>query len=128
MPALFGRPQSYARFLSTELANVVPGPVLVVMPSGFGLAVQGRPRSLAPLAGIQTGAGADALAGAAVSAVTRLSRAAGHPVSPPASGAGASAGASAGTVRHAVTAMLLLALLAAVAIAGALVARTRQPR
>jgi hypothetical protein len=128
VPALFGRPEAYARFLSTEIANVARGPVLVVMPSGFGLAVQGRPRSVAPFAGIQAGPSADALAAAALSAVTRLSRAAGHPVSPSASSAGTSAGASAGTVRHAVTAMLLLALCAAVAVAGALAARARQPQ
>ena len=43
VPSLFGKPSSYAQFLSAELAGVVPGPVLVVMPSGFGLAVQGKP-------------------------------------------------------------------------------------
>src|SRR5581483_4766273 len=43
VPALFGRPQAYARFLSSELAGVVNGPVLVVLPDGFGLVAQGHP-------------------------------------------------------------------------------------
>ena len=42
VPALFNRPQAYARFLSAELGSVVREPVLVVMPAGLGLATQGR--------------------------------------------------------------------------------------
>src|SRR5690348_12025229 len=47
VPALFGKPGQYARFLSSELTGVVNGPVLVVMPSGFGLAARGNALSTA---------------------------------------------------------------------------------
>src|SRR5207245_5812129 len=68
VPGLFGQPQAYARFLSSELTGVVTSPVLVVMPRGFGLAGQGRPMNVGTLAGIRPSAGADALATAAMSA------------------------------------------------------------
>jgi hypothetical protein len=128
VPGLFGQPQAYARFLSSELTGVVTSPVLVVMPTGFGLARQGRPLNVGTLAGIRPGAGADALATAAMSAATRLAGGAGHPLNVPAAGGGSSAGASASTVRHALIAMVVLALVAAVAISAALTARSRQPR
>ena len=34
--SLFGRPQDYAKFLSLELSFIYKGPLLVVMPAGFG--------------------------------------------------------------------------------------------
>jgi hypothetical protein len=40
--SLFGDAATYARFLGLELALVYKGPLLVVMPSGFGLAVDGK--------------------------------------------------------------------------------------
>ena len=46
LPALFGKPAPYARFLSSEMAGVVNGPVLVVMPDGFGLAAKGNALSI----------------------------------------------------------------------------------
>jgi hypothetical protein len=123
VPSLFGKPSSYAQFLSAELAGVVPGPVLVVMPSGFGLAVQGKPRATTPLTGLPIGAGPDGLGTAAVTATERLAAAAGHPL--PAGAAGSSAGAGAATIRHAVTAIAILALLAGAAMGAAAVARGR---
>jgi hypothetical protein len=123
VPALFDKPQAYARFLSAELSSVVAGPVLVVMPSGFGLAVQGHQRSVSALAGVHPGAGADALATAALSAIRRLAASAGRPLG--SIGGGSSAGASPATIRHAVTAMLVLAALAALWIGAALRARAR---
>jgi hypothetical protein len=127
VPSLFGRPGTYARFLSAELTGVVNGPVLVVMPAGFGLAVAGAARSTSPLAGVPIGSGADRLAAAAITATERLAAAAGHPLAPGAARASASAGASAATIRHAVTAMLVLAALAAAGLATAAAARSRTP-
>jgi hypothetical protein len=36
VPSLFGHPQNYAAFLSLELSAIYKGPLLVVMPAGFG--------------------------------------------------------------------------------------------
>jgi hypothetical protein len=130
VPALFGRPAAYARFLSAELAGVAGGPVLVVMPGGFGLAASGRALGAAALRGIAiggggglgsgAGAGADGLGEAAVASVARLAARAGHPLPAGAATGGGSLGASAGTVAHAELAIAVMAALAAAAIAAAL--------
>jgi hypothetical protein len=75
VPSLFGNAESYARFLGLELSLWYVGPLLVVMPSGFGVYDGGRPtttaeaalQSLAPPAG-----SADDLVGAATDAVAAL--------------------------------------------------------
>jgi hypothetical protein len=75
VPSLYGRPGAYARFLGTELGMFYSGVLLVVMPSGFGLAQGGGPAPAAEAAldGLAApGRGADALAAAAGVAVQRL--------------------------------------------------------
>src|SRR5438876_1543298 len=71
-------------FLGQELAFVHEGPLLVVMPNGFGLTRLGRPlpgqAALGGLGAPGTGAG---LAGAAIAAVRRLAAATGHPLPAP---------------------------------------------
>src|SRR4029079_18394215 len=42
IPTLFGQPSVYARFLSSELSSIWRDRVLVVMPSGYGLAQGAR--------------------------------------------------------------------------------------
>jgi hypothetical protein len=74
--ALWRQPETYARFLGQELAFVHKGPLLVVMPNGFGLTQVGRPLPGQPTLGAP-GAG---LAAAAITAVRRLAAAAGHPL------------------------------------------------
>lgn len=71
---LWRRPETYARFLGQELTLVYRGPLLVVMPNGFGVYGPGVP------AGALSGAGVSAhgLGSATVDAITRLARAAGH--------------------------------------------------
>jgi hypothetical protein len=77
--ALWRQPETYARFLGQELAFVHKGPLLVVMPNGFGLTRLGRPLpGQAALTGL--GAPGAGLAGAAITAVRRLAAAAGHPL------------------------------------------------
>ncbi len=78
--ALWRQPQSYAEFLGQELPLVYKGPLLVVMPGGFGLyEVGGGPvTGRAALAGAGTPGGA--LGVAAVTAIQRLAAAAGHPL------------------------------------------------
>jgi hypothetical protein len=127
VPALFGKPGQYARFLSSELTGVVNGPVLVVMPSGFGLAARGNALSTAPLAGVGVGAGTNGLGMAGVTATQRLAAAGGHPL--PASAASAQApspGASSATVRSSLIAIGILVAVALFGFAAALVVRARQ--
>jgi hypothetical protein len=42
LPSLFGKPDEYARFLGTELRGYYIGPLLIVMPAGFGMYDGGR--------------------------------------------------------------------------------------
>jgi hypothetical protein len=126
VPTLLGKPETYARFLSAELSGVVNGPVLVVMPAGFGLAARGNALSVASLQQIRIGPGADGLGLAAITAAGRLAAAAGHPLPADAASPGLSLGASAPTVSHALTAIVVMALLAALTIAAALYARSRR--
>ncbi len=80
--ALWHKPQLYAEFLAEELSLVYRGPLLVVMPTGFGLVRFGLSpfavRSV--LAGFRVPHTGAALADDAVAAVERLARAAGHPL------------------------------------------------
>jgi len=76
--ALWRQPETYARFLGEELAFVHKGPLLVVMPNGFGLTQLGRPLPSQALTGL--GAPGAGLAGAAIAAVHGLAAAAGHPL------------------------------------------------
>jgi hypothetical protein len=42
VPSLFGKPGQYAKFLGIELESVYVGPLLIVMPAGFGIYDGGR--------------------------------------------------------------------------------------
>jgi hypothetical protein len=77
--ALWRQPETYARFLGQELAFVHKGPLLVVMPNGFGLTRLGRPLP-GQAALTRLGAPGAGLAGAAVTAVRQLAAAAGRPL------------------------------------------------
>jgi hypothetical protein len=109
--ALWRQPETYARFLGQELAFVHKGPLLVVMPNGFGLTRLGRPlpgqSQLATL-----GAPGVGLAGAAIGAVRRLAAASGHPLPLPEAAATRSAGSS-DTIAWIVLAAGALAIAAA---------------
>jgi hypothetical protein len=84
--ALWRQPQDYARFLGQELPLVYRGPVLVVMPDGYGLYHAAATRLAPPTAG--------ALGTAAIGAIERLAAASGHTVALPVAPARSSAGAS----------------------------------
>ena len=43
VPELFNKPGQYARFLGSELSTFYVGPMLIVMPTGFGIYDGGRP-------------------------------------------------------------------------------------
>jgi hypothetical protein len=128
IPQYFGRPQIYARYLSYELSDVVQGQFLVVMPSGFGHAIDYRPLTLGPLSGIAVGPGPNGLGTAAVTAVERLAAAAGHPLGSDAASQRVTVGASSASITRAFDILLVLVVLTATALAGAVVTRRRRER
>jgi hypothetical protein len=78
VPELFDKPSAYAKFLGQELSPIFVGPLLIVMPGGFGIYDGGRSvaaeqRVLGPLD--VGGASADDLTTAAATAVQRLTAA-----------------------------------------------------
>lgn len=84
---LWRQPQSYASFLGQELSLTYRGPLLVVMPNGFGLYGTRGAAAKAALAGLRPPGGANGIGGAALSATERLASAAGHPLPTPAASA-----------------------------------------
>jgi hypothetical protein len=63
VPSLFGKAQDYAKFLGIELSFIYKGPLLIVMPSGFGFSDAGRsvPAADAALVSASLSGGADGL-------------------------------------------------------------------
>ena len=85
---LWRQPQTYARFLGQELSLVYRGPLLVIMPNGFGLESlnPATPANPSTLAGARVPAGGAGLGAVALTAIQRLADATGHSVPiPPAS-------------------------------------------
>jgi hypothetical protein len=107
---LWRKPQTYARFLGQELGLVYKGPLVVVMPNGFG--VTGAPSSSLPdqLAVAQ---GGSPLASTAGALVIWLASSAGHrltipSVAPaPASGSGSGSGDATTWLAFAIGAVLI---------------------
>lgn len=93
---LWRRPQTYSRFLGQELSLVYRGPLLVIMPDGFGLTSinPSVPAEPSALAGVTIGQDGPALAWSALTAIQRLAGASGHSVQIPAAVATASGGGS----------------------------------
>jgi hypothetical protein len=90
---LWRQPQTYARFLGQEISLVDHGPLLVVMPNGFGLVGVGATTPVDPsaLAGVHIGAASGpSLATATLTGIQRLAAASGHSVPIPAAEATAS--------------------------------------
>jgi hypothetical protein len=87
--SLYRKPQRYAEFLGLELSFVYRDRLLVVMPNGFGYAVNGKPapdfgRALKGLAG--PGRDVTKQAQAATVAVRRLAAMGGHTIVQPKNG------------------------------------------
>jgi hypothetical protein len=106
--ALWNQPQNYAQFLGQELGLVYHGPLLVVMPSGFGLyhvhLISTAEHALASRPNPRSGIGA-----AAITGIRKLAAAAGHPLAPPAvtSNPGATAGSPIPGIVFAIGAILI---------------------
>ena len=78
IPSLFGKANAYARFLGTELGAFYAGPLLIVMPSGFGIydSSHSTAAEVAVLAKLKIdSSSASALVGSAAAAVTALAAA-----------------------------------------------------
>jgi hypothetical protein len=78
VPELFNKPTMYAKFLGQELSPIFVGPLLIVMPAGFGIYDGGRSVAAEQrvLGSLQvSGSSADALTGTAATAVQRLTAA-----------------------------------------------------
>jgi hypothetical protein len=75
IPSLFNKPQAYAKFLGLELSSLYIGPLLIVMPAGFGIYDGGRSTAAENrvLRGMKIkGVSADALTRTAAAAVHKL--------------------------------------------------------
>jgi hypothetical protein len=89
--ALWNIPNRYSYFLGTELSLVFHGTLLVVMPNGYGVDVIGEPgaaaktqAAAAPLIHLAPAGGSgEALADSAITAVQRITSAAGIPLTLP---------------------------------------------
>jgi hypothetical protein len=98
VPQYFGHPQSYAPFLESEIAFNTKKPLLVVMPTGYGVAAMptGAENGLNGFAPPKSAQGED-LGRATVGAIVKLSKAAGHPVPAPKIPTAGSGGGGGGT-------------------------------
>ena len=75
--ALWHQPQTYARFLGQELSLIYRGPLLVVMPNGYGVYSLASPRAApSALTGISLPSGS--LGTATMAAIQRLAATYGH--------------------------------------------------
>jgi hypothetical protein len=126
IPDLFGKPQTYARFLDQEISFQGLQPLLVVMAAGYG--TQGLPApATAAAPGLKKPAGTSPteLAEAAIPAVSRLAAAAGHPIKGVA-GLGGTGNSSSGSGSS--LPLIIGLAVAAVLVSGALIVlRRRQP-
>jgi cytochrome oxidase Cu insertion factor (SCO1/SenC/PrrC family)/thiol-disulfide isomerase/thioredoxin len=129
--ALWRQPRTYARFLGIELSLAYKGPLLVVMPNGFGFSWPGH--ALKPgyevLDRIRRAGSIGGLGTAAEAAIAALARAHGaHLTSTPRAGVKGSHGSASpahqppGTVRSASTSTRALAFLALALLAAAIIA------
>ena len=123
IPELFGKPQQYAHFLDQEISFQGKQLLLVVMKTGYG--VEGLPAAATAAAAKlppPAGGSSNDLAQAAVTAVAKLSTAAGHPLA----GFHATSNSSSGGASSTKTLVLIVLVLAAVATAGALIVVRRR--
>jgi hypothetical protein len=124
IPSLFGKPQEYANFLNQEISfSDTKQLLLVVMPNGYGvvgLGPAGR-RAVASLKKPSSGP-IDNMARAAITAVSSLAAADGHPI-------GTVAATGSGTSRAPTAAIAALVAAAAITIAATVLAiRQRRAR
>ena len=132
--ALWRSPRSYARFLGIELSLAYDGPLLVVMPNGFGLNWPGHatPAAYRALSRIVIRPGGSGLASAAQAGVSALAAAAHVRIAAPGGGSGGtSTGARQGAASipaHQDDGILVIAAASAAAGIAIVVMRSRRAR
>jgi hypothetical protein len=94
---LWGRPQSYARFLGQELSQVYRGTLVVAMPAGFGIAEVGAAHGT-PAVPPVTGGGGGALIPATIRVVQAIAAAHGRHLAAPAAVSATGSGSALGSV------------------------------
>jgi hypothetical protein len=114
--ALWGKPRPYARFLSLELAFAFKGPLLIIMPAGYGYVDATKPDAakLAIVRTVPIGKGTQGLVESGDNAVRALARKAGYKLPPPVHKSGG--GSSMDTIVIAIAAVVGAALVAGVEI------------
>jgi hypothetical protein len=114
--ALWGKPLPYARFLSLELAFAFKGPLMIIMPAGYGYvdATKPDPAKLALVRTVPIGKGNEGLVESADKAVRALATKAGYTLPPPVHKGGG--GSSMDTIVIAIAAVVGVALVAGVEI------------
>lgn len=123
---LWRQPATYARFLGQELSLVYRGPLLVVMPDGYGFYTQDGPLLAAKsaLAGLRKPVSGTELGTATVTAVERLAAASGYSIPIPPATATTTADNGPDTIP-----VIALAIGAAlIAVAWTVSLRIRRPR
>lgn len=122
---LWGKPRTYAQFLGVELSLVFKGPLLVVMPDGFGVHWPGHSTtsSYAALSGLAISPGSAGLLGATETAIRRVASSAGVQLG--SAGTGSTAASTHGNGTGAGVTILVVAL-AALALASALLVIRRR--
>jgi hypothetical protein len=123
---LWRQPATYAHFLGQELSLVYGGPLLVVMPDGYGFYRQaGRlPAAQSVLAGLRKPVSGTELGTATLIAVERLAAASGYSIPIPPAAATTTAGGGPDTIP-----VIALAIGAAlIAVAWTVSLRVRRPR
>ncbi|HEY2769408.1 MAG TPA: hypothetical protein VGI87_02525 [Solirubrobacteraceae bacterium] len=124
IPDLFGKPQQYATFLDQEISFHTKQALLVVMTAGYGS--QGlSPAATSAVASLPKpgGKASDDLAQAAITAVSKLAAASGHPVKGVKGVSSSSSGGSSSTTTILIAVLALAALGTATAL---VVVRRRQ--
>lgn len=112
---LWGKPQTYARFLGVELSLTYHGPLLVVMPDGFGFNGFTRPFAdeRAAVAGLSPTSSGPQLGAVTLNAIQRLAASAGHSLRVVATTQSTSSPSSSDTLPLMVLALGALAIAAA---------------
>ncbi len=126
IPALFGKPQEYADFLDREISFTGPQTLLVVMADGYGVqGMDGAAVAAAAALPKPAGGSSDELARAALAAIPKLARAAGHPLGS-AAGGSASSGSSTRSRGSSTAIVLTLVIIAALASTATLIVMRRR--
>jgi hypothetical protein len=126
LPALYGKPQQYAQFLDQELTFSGKPQLLVVMPAGYGVAGLSPAATAAAVSLPRPGAStSDEMASSAVSAISKLAAASGHPIGAVSASSGGGGGSIFDDLGFAIVAIVAVLAAAYIMVFRRRLARTR---